>query len=194
MTGQRPRASHSIKITAGALIVALLCALLLAGPPAAAQSVAIVDPFPACMDETGDGKACLERQGGWYDWAASEAACQFVGDKVDAIIAAGGDAKWADLFRNERCARLGLPHGPVAAAAGVRFDPDHPYRRCLVLLTDNDCFEILGRHSFMPYTENSRLENRIAEDYRAGEWPDEPKDSFKNERRWRIGFPHFEPD
>lgn len=165
--------------------------------PVPAQAVAQDDPFPACMTETGgDGKTCLARQGGWYDWAPSAAACRFVGEKVDAIIAAGGDAKWADLFRNERCARLGLPHGPVAAAAGASFLPDHPHTRCRLRTGLNFlCDEPFGRHGFAPVSEVScSVQYFIAKRYRAGELPYSPDDAFQNERCWRLGLPHFEPE
>lgn len=175
----------------------LMLLFVLALLPPAQTRAAGDDPFPACMAETGgDGAACLARQGGWYDWAASKTACRFVGERVDAVIAAGGDAKWADLFRNERCARLGLPHGPVAAAAGDRVVPDHPYVQCVTLKAGRSvyCDDSMGRHAYYPYKKASceHFRDTLPELHQKPRRPYSPSASFENERCWRLGLPHFE--
>lgn len=173
-------------------------------PPAQARAAG-ADPFPACMAETsGDDKTCLARQGDWASWTASEAACRFVGKKVDAIVEAGGQPKWANLFYNERCARLGLPHGPVAAAAGNKATGgtwivlDHPYAQCVYLDRGNsdNCDDSMGRHAFYPLRPAicEGFSDDLPDYRREHEKPYSLSTSFENERCWRLGYPHFEPD
>lgn len=156
-----------------------------------AHDEAADDPFPACMAETGgEGTACLERQGNWYSWRVSEAACRFVGARVDAVIAAGGEAKWTDLFRNERCARLGLPHGPVAAVGGTT--AVSLSEQCMVL--SGDCLEFLERHKWDSYWSCPAMQKSLTKAYRKGAFPSILRDIFFNERCWRLNLPHFEPE
>ncbi len=196
MTGRRQEIVRFLLIVKHALLYLFLS---LGTTPAQSQNAESVDPFPICMEETGnDDVACLARQGGWYDWRPTKASCRFVGTRVDSIIKAGGQAKWRDLFRNERCARLNFPHGSVAAAAGGKVVPDHPYARCLFRNSGfgSSCDESMGRHSFYPSTTGRCVYHRRALRERQQE-QEEPGslslgDPFENERCWRLGLPHFE--
>lgn len=174
-------------------------------PPAQVQAAG-ANPFQACMTETdNDYRTCLARQGDWANWSASEAACRFIGIRVDAIVVAGGQAKWMNLFYNERCARLGLPHGPVAAAAGDKVTGgtwvvfDHPYSKCVYLDAGDrtDCNDSMGRHAYYPVRMAvcEGLRGYLLRDHQEQKQSREMlSNPFENERCWRLGYPHFEPD
>lgn len=188
------------RIVAGCLIAALLA---LAPFQARAQATE-TDPFLVCPDaDGGEGDDCLAPLPVWYAWIPNDAECRQVGAKVDAIVQAGGQAKWTDLFRNERCARLDLPHGLIAATSGNKVVlaapadptvPDNPYARCTYYF-GTECDEELGRHSYYPSTVD------VCEHYRdslskafLGDHPMFIDYSFQNERCARLGLPHFETE
>jgi hypothetical protein len=187
--------------TAQVMAACLIAALFTLAPFQARAQAAGTDPFLVCPDaDGGEGDDCLAPLPVWYAWVPNKAECRQVGARVDAIIQTGGQAKWTDLFRNERCARLGLPHGPVAAAAGNKVvlaspdPPDNPYALCHYYF-GSECDEKLGRHSY--YTSGEGLcENRL--EYLSKEWSGDGSLSieypFQNERCARLGLPHFEPE
>lgn len=190
MTGHTVNQSQAVGIAVGLLMFSLFS---LASIQAGGQNSEI-DPLHKCPGTDGGvGDACLAPLSVWNGWTPTEPVCRSVGKKVDAIIEAGGEVKWADLFRNERCARLGLPHG-VAAMADVLADENSPFVKCVTRNSfDNRCMDELDRHSFLP------PEIKLCSMYRdtlSETSPDEEpllQYPYKNERCWRRGFTHYEP-
>lgn len=157
------------------------------------------DPFQQCVaDGSGSETACLARLGVTHDWRATEAACRFVEGKTGAIIEAGGQVRWIELFYNERCARLGLPHDATAAAAGAKVDFESPFVQCAgteKFKNVYQCYELLGRHSFHPRWESfCVLKANWIRKYRTGEYPLSIYGSFQHERCWRLGLDHYKAD
>lgn len=181
---------NSLGKNSGAFLF-VLCLLLGARTGGAAP-----DPFTQCAGQGVNETACLARLGEQFDWRPTEAACRFLSAKTEAIIEAGGDVRYRDLFYNERCARLGLPHG-LTAAAGVAVDPDSLYRKCRSWETDIhplECNEELGQH-FSHSTEGGCHLSRISvDDDRKNKEPSTWYSLFGNERCWRLGLPHYETE
>ncbi len=165
------------------------------------------DPFAQCINQGTEPLQCLDKLGDPYSWNPTETACRFVGEKVEAIIAAGGDAKWRDLFYNERCVRLGLPHSRTAAEPGDNIHPHARDSQCMREIMDaSNCWDILGRHSKYPKLGQFACEYEIralrtrrdalAPLFRPRSWRMSDSmlwpDAFTNERCWRLGLPHFE--
>lgn len=168
--------------------------------PLQAQTAADgADPFLQCVAEGSDSEtACLSRLGDRFGWLPTQAACRFIANKTGAIIAAGGQVEWIELFYNERCARLEFPHDATAAAAGARLDFTGPFAQC----ADNErfshpteCYELLGRHSFHPRWESfCVLKAEWIRRYRSGEYPLSLYGLFQHERCWRLGLAHYQGD
>lgn len=146
--------------------------------------------FLACLDGNGgDEQACLEKMGllAWYP--RDETECVAVAERIDAVFAVGGLPRWPALFRNERCARLEMPHHEEAAVAGTPEFDDRPYVDCYK--TDYmvyTCDDILGRHR--------RFRGSDRECKAIGDWAFKSllwETLFENERCWRLGMPHREP-
>jgi len=167
------------------------------------------DAFDRCVKDETNAAQCLTRLGGLYNWNPTEAACRFVSYKTDAIIDAGGDAKWRDLFYNERCARLGLPHSLTAAEPGAQLIYNAPYWRCMNDIGNaGNCWDILGRHYDYPSLRTSPCDHEILTLRRGFDVrPLQPTSTpavfptsrlwfyaFGNERCWRLGLPHYEAD
>ncbi len=155
--------------------------------------------FAACLDENGgDEDACVGKLSLYAWYPVDDKVCDTIGVRVEKVIELGGQPKWRDLFRNERCARLGLPHGAGAARAGTRWDQQEPYAQCSELEIDwRDCKEELGRHAWHPYDENDCL--RTLRGLRKQEQIMDPNRPyiwfmlFHTERCRRLGFAYFEP-
>lgn len=113
--------------------------------------------FLACLEETGsDEQACLNKLGPAAWMPEDETVCEAVASRIGAIIEAGGLARYPDLFRNERCARLGRPHNQLAAATGSPYSIDRTFVECYnrnpngILM---DCSDIVGTHKWYPVTD-----------------------------------------
>lgn len=182
-------------IGAAAVLFALVASIALAAHPASGQATGNPpDPFTRCVEQGAGETACLARLGEQFDWRPTEAACRFLEAKTEAIIEAGGDVRYRDLFYNERCVRLGFPYGETAAKAGVKVTPDSPFEQCRrkenTLLTD--CSEELGQHaqteweSVCYFSRNELREDRTTNELSSWLY------LFDNERCWRLGLPHHE--
>lgn len=146
-------------------------------------------------DRDTDCKMGLEEHIRFY-WRADPVGCQAVGAKVDAIIQAGGDARFRDLYYNERCARLGMPHSGTAAIDEEGYNPNHPFTECLARpgFIDSYCFEELGRHMLHPRGAGScgvqrRSTIQLVEE---GKLPILWEWLFENERCWRLGMQRYD--
>ena len=153
--------------------------------------------FTACVEEAGgDEDVCVDKLGLYAWFPLRDTACETVGARVEKVIELDGQPKWRDLFRNERCARLGLPHGAGAAKAGVRWNQLDRYAQCSELEIDwRDCKEELGRHAWHPYDENDCL-TRGLEYQKKNKNPNHPYIwfmLFETERCRRLGFAYFKP-
>lgn len=147
--------------------------------------------FLACLKENSeDEQACLEKMGihAWYP--SDEKDCVAVATRIDKVFAAQGLPRWPDLFRNERCARLGMPHHEEAAAAGTIEFEDRSYAKCYNIdYMAYTCDDIHGRHRrFRDSEKECRAIGDLAFDYPAWELV------FENERCWRLGMPHRESE
>lgn len=189
MTGRK----NSIRKAASACLFAIATTLSLAAQPAAAQtSDAAPDPFTRCVAQGVGEPACLARLGEQFDWHPTEAACRFLDGKTEAIITAGGDVRWRDLFYNERCARHGLPYGETAAKAGDAINPEHPYLQCTKTLFSAECDEEFGQHSKHPRKGWCYMGRNDLRDDRKGNELSIWYTLFENERCWRLGLPYYE--
>ena len=156
-----------------------------------------------CLARAGDEDLCLNRFGRlmWYPRDAEE--CEGIGARVEKVIALGGEPKWRDLFKTERCARLGLPHSDEAVNAGERAGPDGPYARCdAQLLARPLCHEEIGNHLWFPHKQDAcalikRYVSGDMEEFwrRRPEMRNHPYWSqiFRNERCWRLDLEFHKP-
>lgn len=150
--------------------------------------------FVTCLDENGgDEQVCIEKMGvhAWYPRDKTECAAGV--RRIDAVLAVKGLPRWPDLFRNERCARLGMPHHEDSVATSVKGYGDRSYLDCYnVDYNHVACDDIHGRH---------RRHRPSKDDCEAGgstmslilanaNW----EANFENERCWRLGMPHHEPE
>ena len=176
----------------------LVCAS--AWQPLRAQTIAAErDPFQQCLaDGSSSETECLSRLGETIDWRPTQAACRFVEGKTGAIIEAGGQVRWIELFYNERCARRGLPHDATAAAAGAKVDFESPFVQCAgdeKYSHPIQCYELLGRHSFHPRWKSFCVVTAgWIRRFRSGEYPLSLASLFEHERCWRLGLPRYEAD
>lgn len=147
--------------------------------------------FTACVKAAGGGETtCMEKLGrpAWYP--ADERACAAIGARIETVLRLDGLPKWQDLFKNERCARLGLPGSETAAADGARRQVSSRWESCF---TDKSrpyfCAEQLGRHVWHPVNGDhcSDMTGWIARDRRDGD-PIPWDYLFYNERCWRLDF------
>ena len=142
------------------LFAAVLLAATMAGAPARAEMTeadkAEMRTFAECLDEAGDDEAgCIEKLGrlAWYP--RDDAACEAVATRIRSALSEGGQAEHKDLFFNERCTRLEMPHHREAAKAGDAIESTSPYRTCM-----NDtgnafqCEKTVARHSAHPLSNN----------------------------------------
>ncbi len=162
--------------------------------------------FAACLDGAGnDEEACLKELG-YYAWYPRDAAaCEAVGALVRLAIDNGGQAEWRDLFLNERCARIGMPHDRGAAAAGdtdpdtLESSPEGAISRKIFVdcldgkhWNDEPCFEKVGRHRWYDEDIYCAITRDIveigAEKRKIQSW----KLLFENERCHRRGVWHYE--
>lgn len=150
--------------------------------------------FLACLDKNSrEEKACLDKMGinAWYPRDDTE--CVAVAKRINAVFAVGGLPRWPALFRNERCARLGMPHHEDAAAAGTVEFNDRSYIDCYNIdYNQIICGDIHGRHRQSPRSAKdcgamSATLGRILD---RSNW----ESNFANERCWRLGWPHYEAD
>lgn len=178
---------------AAAALFALVASIALAAHPASAQTASdLPDPFTRCVEQGAGETACLARLGEQFDWRPTEAACKFLEAKTEAIIEAGGDVRWRDLFYNERCARFGLSHGRTAAAAGDVVNSDHPYLQCTKTLFSAECDEELGQHTRHPKEGWCYIGRNDLRDDRQNKKLSIWYRLFENERCWRLSLPYYE--
>lgn len=150
--------------------------------------------FLACLKErSNDENICLEKLGyqAWYP--REEPDCMAVAERIDAVLAVGGLPRWPDLFRNERCARLSMPHHEDAAAAGDRSYVDSLYLSCYNADYNHlVCGDIHGRHKRYPRNADDcdAIGSMLSRGLGVTQW----ETIFENERCWRLGLPHFKPD
>ena len=187
-------AATTVWLTGCALF--LICALAAGRPIQAQTATAEQDAFQQCVvNGSGSGTTCLSRLGEKYAWRPTETACRFVAGKVGAIIEAGGQVKWIELFYNERCARLGFPNDATAAAAGAKVDFESPFVQCAgnkKYESHFDCYDLLGRHSVYPRAEIYCAMNADwIRGNRAGEYGLSYYTLFRHERCWRLGLSHY---
>ena len=152
--------------------------------------------FAACLDENGgDENNCLEKLGRYAWYPRDDATCEAVGARVNEAISGGGHAELRDLFFNERCARLGLPHDTEAAKDKNSPNLGLAYDACLDE-THNPlvCDDRLGRHKYYPVVPGmcSAQGKMMFEVYKAS-WQPLWSSFFENERCRRLGEPYFEP-
>jgi len=155
--------------------------------------------FAACVaEDDGSVATCIARLSLYAWYPRDHDNCSKIGAGVDKIIALDGQPKWINLFRNERCARLGMPHGAVAARAGGRWDPNEGYAQCSEFGPGGiSCEDEIGRHAWHPYDEGdcpgSGLEAQREHRSRVGGqyiW----RMLFETERCRRLGLPYLTPE
>ena len=153
--------------------------------------------FAACLDENGGDEAvCVEKLSLYAWYPANDKTCAMIGARVERVISLDGQPKWSDLFRNERCARLGMPHGEWAARAGARWDPEERYARCDEFDSYNvSCIEVFGQHAWHPYKEKicqSTVRGLTKQVHKRKAGKPYFRDMlFETERCRRLGLPYF---
>ena len=155
--------------------------------------------FAACLDETGnDEDACTEKLGRYAWYPHGGATCETVGARVERVIDLEGQVKWRDLFMNERCARLDLPHNQTAAVAEITRIGKVPYFLCGPddgFAGSSSCGNELSRHFWHPWNNSScritmHALMKDVEGISYSSW-----DSlFKTERCHRLGMDYFQPE
>ena len=153
--------------------------------------------FAACVEAAGgDEGACLGKLGRYAWYPKDGAVCETVGARVHKAISDGAQAEWQDLFFNERCARVGLPHDREAAKAGDRLDPDREYGKCMdEIKKPFECDRTLGRHSHHPWADGEcEISRQLESVYDELGWTPAWQDLFSGERCRRLGMPYFEPE
>lgn len=181
------------------LFAAALLAITLAGSPLRAETTEAdrtgQRDFAGCLVEAGgDEKTCIGKLGriAWYPH--DEAVCEAVGAQVEKVIELDGLPKWRHIYMNERCARMGLPHGAKGATVGARVDPNNPLARCVNAGPwKNFCLDTYGRQGWYPFRDNVCPFNTrgLARQTRDGEkqvW----SMLFYNERCRRLSMDYFE--
>ena len=193
------------------LFTAILLAAALAAVAPARADMTEVDKagqraFAACLDETGGEEACTDKLGRYAWYPHDNAVCEVVATFVHKIITDGAQVEWHDLFFNERCARLHLPHDREAAAAGdtdpqtLKSSPEGKASRQIFVdcldgkhWNDEACYEKVGRHRWYDEEIYCGLTGNIvklsAKNREIQSW----KLLFMNERCHRMGVWHYEP-
>ena len=150
--------------------------------------------FTACLDESdGSEEICIEKLGRFAWYPRDEAACDAVGVRVEKVIELDGLPKWRHMYMNERCARMGLPHGAKGAASGGRVDRVNPMARCVNADPwNNFCMDKYGRQGWHPFRDNVCPRNakgltRQRRDSERHPW----SMLFYNERCRRLGMNYF---
>ena len=146
--------------------------------------------FLTCLEENSDEQVCLGEMGIYAWYPKDETACVTAAEQIDAIFALEGLPRWPALFRNERCARLDMPHHEEAAIAGAHEFKDRSYVDCYNIdYMAYTCDDIHGRHKRFRGTDSEcEAIGQMAFKYTSWEL------LFENERCWRLGLPHFEPE
>lgn len=155
--------------------------------------------FTACLDEADGGESvCIETLGrhAWYP--RDDATCEAISGRVETVIELDGVPKYRDMFMNERCARLDLPHNRTAAAAGIARIGDKPYYICgeTVFVDVPYCDTGAGRYLWHPggKRRNCRTPMRALEEDLAGVRYMNWSILFKTERCHRLGEEYFQPE
>jgi len=152
--------------------------------------------FKSCLEQTvGDKERCLLKLGfqSWYPYG--DAACMSVAASVQTALAETRQIEWMDLFRNERCARLDMPHNTTAAKAGgteaAEIPATQPYVSCMKEVKGLEiCLERVGRHTWYPIHFGCHRLNDILEgDLQLFSW----MLLFFNERCARLKLPYYRP-
>ncbi len=155
--------------------------------------------FAACLDEAGnDEDSCLEKLGRYAWYPREEAVCEIIGARVEEVLELGGAPKYRDLFMNERCARLDLPHGKTAAAAGATRIGNENYAICGVEGSSSrlpQCADVVVRHLWYPvssvYCKSTVMRLRSGERSPIyAYW----SLLFETERCRRLGGTYYKPD
>jgi hypothetical protein len=156
-----------------------------------------------CLENAGDEDLCLTRFGRMMWYPRDGVECAGIGERVDKVLALGGEPKWRDLFKNERCARRGMPHSGKAVTAGEKAGPDTPWERCAMGFSRRThCHEKYGNHLWYPHKNDACGFPKGVVDSEAEEWRKKsPKRRrpiswwflFENERCWRLGHEFSQP-
>lgn len=159
-----------------------------AGPESARQTI-----FTSCLEESGGEQVCIEKMGvhAWYPKDKTE--CAAVVRRIDAVLAVKGLPRWPDLFRNERCARLGMPHHKDSVATSAKGYDDRSYLNCYnVDYNHVACDDIYGRHRrHRPGKDDCQaIGSTMSLILANANW----EANFENERCWRLELPHHEPE
>lgn len=151
--------------------------------------------FVACLDKTGgDEDSCIETLGRYAWYPRDNATCEIIATRVAKILTVGGDPIWSDMFRNERCARLGLffseqalPDKATGGSAPLTVD-------CREARPVSHCREMHGRHLWNPAGDASLCESvaDLQERYLPSGLSDQWGDWFRNERCHRLGDSYFD--
>ena len=176
----------------------LFAAALLAATPAYAEMTeadkAGMQAFAACLDEAdSDEEDCIEKLGRFAWYPRDDAVCAAVGARVERVIKLDGLPKWRHMYMNERCVRMGLPHGATGAVSGGHVDRDNPLARCVNAVPwKNFCLERYGRQDQYPVRDDvcPRITSGLARQKHDGEkhaW----SMLFYNERCRRLGMNHY---
>lgn len=200
-----------LAVVVGLVVLALAARGLFNGNEPPALSASAVEAregmlellYFTCMDATADEGRCLNRFGQmtWYPRDAEE--CVGIGARVDKIIGLGGEPKWRDLFKNERCTRRGLPYSVEAVTAGQEAGPNTPWERCATGFSSRKhCHEKYGNHLWYPHKNDACAFPKGVVDREAEEWRKRSPEKrrpiswwflFENERCWRLGHEFSQP-
>lgn len=154
--------------------------------------------FLTCLqDSDGAELPCLNKLGpaGWMP--VDDSMCETVAARIEAIIEAGGLVRDSDLFRNERCARLGRPHHEEAAAVGSPDSTDRSYNDCRKTHPYGPflpCMDDVGYRKWYPSSEKDcPALVQIFTEYPSQKVESSWKLLFNNERCRRLGQVYFVP-
>lgn len=198
--------SGSVRVATGLMLGLVLLAAGAARAEVTPADEAGMRAFAECLEKTGNDEAACLKELGYYGWYPNDTDCEAVATLVHKAISDGVQTEWRDLFFNERCARLGLPHDREAAAAGdTNLETSEPSPEGTIsrkIFVDckggkhwkNDvCFGTVGRYRWYDediYCATNRDVVKIAaENHEIQSW----KLLFKNERCHRRGVWHYEP-
>lgn len=162
--------------------------------------------YTGCLATNGTENYCVRLLGpmAWYPRDAAK--CEGIGARVDKVIELGGEPKYQDLYKNERCARLALPHSADAANIGESVGPDGPYAACETTPPYNEsdfCTDELGEYRYFPHKERYCPVSKSGVKKFFGRYWKIPLEKrpapewiwfFRNERCWRLDKEFHQPE